>query len=520
MGATLCTLRLPCLPQSFNRVEMNDPADTPPLRLKPRRAATAQSAASAYGAVQAQAAPGQVIPPAQRGTAAPSTKPRGFVAANWPLMTAAAALLTGGVAVGMAVGHAPVPKPAVAAVAPLANPAAVALSPAPTPAAVSAALPAASSVPQQGWRPVSDLSRVAVAPPPPPMLPPTEPPASIAADVAPPAEVTQPVVAPVPQETRPAETARPVQAEKQTQVPAQAPSPLPTVKTEAPKPSRPAADIPVVVQRVGPKQIEPVVQLAAAVPPPSLAPSRSSSDMQAWRVRAVPPPSGAKPPYVAIIIDDAGLDRRGTQRAMKLPGPITLSFMSYAADLSEQAAAARAAGHEVMLHLPMEPLDAKRHNPGPNALYVNLDAAELQRRLDWHLDRFSDYVGVNNHMGSRFTADAMRMAQVMEALGRRQVFWLDSLSGPSSAGPTQARRRGLDAAERDLFLDDDRSPGIGHEIAAMERIARARGDVIAIGHPHAATLNALESWMAGAKEKGFSLVPVSTVLLRRQQQER
>lgn len=518
MGATLCTLRLPCLPQSFNRVEMNDPADTPPLRLKPRRAATAQSAAGAYGAVQAQAAPGQVIPPAQRMAAAPSTKPRGFVAANWPLMTAAATLLAGGVAVGMAVGHAPVPRPAVAAVAPLTNTAAVAPLPAPT----TAAAPAAASVPQQGWRPVSDLARVAVAPPPPPMLPPTEPPASVVTAVAPPVEAAQPVIASVPQETRPAETAAPVQTEKQAPVLAQAPvpAPLPTVKAEAPKPSRPAADVPVVVQRVGPKQVEPAVQLAAAVPPPSLAPSRGSGDMQAWRVRAVPPPSGAKPPYVAIIIDDAGLDRRGTQRAMKLPGPITLSFMSYAADLSEQAAAARAAGHEVMLHLPMEPLDAKRHNPGPNALYVNLDAAELQRRLDWHLDRFSDYVGVNNHMGSRFTADATRMAQVMEALGRRRVFWLDSLSGPSSAGPTQARRHGLDAVERDLFLDDDRSPGIGHEIAAMERIARARGDVIAIGHPHAATLNALESWMAGAKEKGFSLVPVSTVLLRRQQQER
>jgi polysaccharide deacetylase 2 family uncharacterized protein YibQ len=273
------------------------------------------------------------------------------------------------------------------------------------------------------------------------------------------------------------------------------------------------------VHRIGPKHVDPAVQLAAAVPPPSLA-ARGSSDMQAWRARAVPSPAGAKPPFVAIVIDDAGLDRRGTQRAIKLPGPITLSFMSYAADLSEQAAAARAAGHEVMLHLPMEPLDAKRHNPGPNALYVNLDAVELQRRLDWHLDRFSGYVGVNNHMGSRFTADAARMTQVMEALGRRQVFWLDSLSGPSSAGPALARNRGLDAAERDLFLDDDRSPGIGHELAAMERIARARGDVIAIGHPHASTLTALETWMASAKAKGFSVVPVSTVLLRRQQQER
>lgn len=508
MATTFCTPRLPGLQQSFNRVEMSDPADMPPLRLKPRRAATAQSAAGAYGAVQAQAAPGHPIPgriAPQSAVAAPATKQRGFIASNWPLMTAAAALLTGGVVVGLAVGHSPVPKPAVAAVMP------------PSPPASAPAVAARPPVQEQGWRPVSDLARMAVAPPPLPVPPTTEPLQAesrqtellAAVASAPPVAV---VDAPKPVETVPVVTTLPIQP---------APAPAPAARTETAKPPRPATETPVTVQRVGPKQAaaEPIVQLAAAVPPPALA-QRNAGDVHAWRVRAVPPPSGAKPPYVAIIIDDAGLDRRGTQRAMKLPGPITLSFMSYAADLSEQAAAARGAGHEVMLHLPMEPLDSKRHNPGPNALYVNLDAAELQRRLDWHLDRFSDYVGVNNHMGSRFTADAARMAQVMEALGHRQVFWLDSLSGPSSAGPALARKRGLDAAERDLFLDDDRSPGIGHEIAAMERIARARGDVIAIGHPHAATLSALETWMAGAKEKGFSLVPVSTVLLRRQLQER
>ncbi|WP_300297151.1 divergent polysaccharide deacetylase family protein [Ferrovibrio sp.] len=500
MAATRCTPRLPGLPQSFNRVQMSDPATTPPLRLKPRRAATAQSAAGAYGAVQAQAAPGHVMP-AQSPTAtgAPKgtlAKNRGFVAVNWPLMTAAAALLAGGIAVGMAVGQAPASKPAMAAVAPL---------PGTVPAANSSAAPSGpvAAVPAQGWRPVSDLARVAVAPPPPPILPPTEPPAIVN---------PAPAEAPIAVVVAPAEPAKP---------PVSAPAPVAPVaaKPEVVKSSRPATDTPVAVNRIGPRSADPAVQLAAAVPPPAMAP-RAAGNLHAWRVRAVPPPSGAKPPYVAIIIDDAGLDRRGTQRATKLPEPITLSFMSYAADLSEQAAAARAAGHEVMLHLPMEPLDIKRHNPGPNALYVNLDEAELQRRLDWHLDRFSGYVGVNNHMGSRFTANAARMTQVMESLGRRQVFWLDSLSGPSSAGPTLARQRGLDAAERDIFLDDDRSPGIGHELAAMERIARARGDVIAIGHPHATTLSALESWIASARAKGFSLVPVSTVLLRRQQQER
>src|SRR3546814_10885137 len=135
----------------------------------------------------------------------------------------------------------------------------------------------------------------------------------------------------------------------------------------------------------------------------------------AWRARAVPPPAGAKSPFVAILIDDAGLDRKDTARAIALPGPITLSFMTYANELAAQSQAARAAGHELMLHMPMEPLDLPRNDPGPNALLMKLDSAEIQRRLDWDLARFDGYVGVNNHMGSRFTRDQDRMA---EEIGR------------------------------------------------------------------------------------------------------
>lgn len=462
---------------------MSDPADA--LKLKPRRAATAQSAAGAYGSMQARSVPApQISPAAGVAIGAAPEKSRGFLAVNWPLMTAAAALLAGGVAIGMAVGHAPRPQPAakIATVAPLpAAPKDAPLAPAAPP----------QVKPEQGWRPVSELAQIAQQPAAAPTLPlpnlpdvSAEPPAAVA--VAPAVSIERPKPEPAPIVVAPAAAPKTAIAEK-----------TPMVDKTRDKP----------------------VLTAAPVAPPSMAP-RASGDVQAWRARAVAPPVTAKPPFVAFLIDDAGLDRKGTQRAIKLSGPVTLSFMSYANDVAEQSVAARAAGHEVMLHLPMEPLDAKRNNPGPNALYVGLDEAELQRRLNWHLDRFPDYVGVNNHMGSRFTANAAGMALVMNEIGRRQVFWLDSLSGPNSAGPALARQRGLDAAERDLFLDDERSPGIAYELGAMERIAKARGDVIAIGHPHGSTLAAIENWMASAKERGFSIVPVSTVLLRRQQQER
>lgn len=462
------------------------------LKLKPRRAATAQSAAGAYGAMQARALPGQHIAQPATAAAAPK-KQRGFIAANWPLMTAAAALLGGGVVMGMAVGNAPRPQPA----------ATVALA-VPAPAVQQAAKPADTpAVSSQGWRPISELAKAAAAAPAPQIeLPRAE---SSGPEPLPVVDVATVPVNDVPG----SEPAAPVAAAATAPEPAKAEPAKAAPPSVAPAPPRSTSSN------------KPVQLAAAPMAPPSFArPAAGDTNGHAWRARAVPPPVNARPPYVALLIDDAGLDRKGTQRAIALPGPVTLSFMSYAGELSEQSAAARAAGHEVMLHLPMEPLDVKRNNPGPNALYVNLDATELQKRLAWHLDRFSDYVGVNNHMGSRFTADAARMGQVLDEINRRQVFWLDSLSGPNSAGPALARKRGLDAVERDLFLDDDRSPGIAHEIAAMERIARSRGDVIAIGHPHGKTLTALEKWIATAQERGFTLVPVSTVLLRRQQQER
>jgi polysaccharide deacetylase 2 family uncharacterized protein YibQ len=465
------------------------------LKLKPRRPATAQSAAGAYGAMQSRAVPGAQIPQAAAIAAAVPKKQRGFLAANWPLMTAAAALLGGGVVMGMAVGNAPRPQPTATVALAAPTPVAPVVAPAQPQTAKTGDAPTASS---QGWRPISELAKVAAAAP----APQVETPAPL-----PTIEVATVPVNEVPNS-----------APAALLVAAEAASPEPLARAEPPKT---AAPMPVVPASRGAASNKPVLAAAPMAPPAFTRPATSGdTNGHAWRARAVPPPANARPPYVALLIDDAGLDRRGTQRAIAMPGPVTLSFMSYANELSEQSGAARAAGHEVMLHLPMEPLDAKRNNPGPNALFVNLDADELQRRLTWHLDRFSDYVGVNNHMGSRFTADAARMGQVLNEINRRQVFWLDSLSGPNSAGPALARKRGVDAAERDIFLDDDRSPGIAHELATMERMARSRGDVIAIGHPHGATLTALEKWIATAQERGFTLVPVSTVLLRRQQQER
>src|SRR5262249_31292895 len=156
-------------------------------------------------------------------------------------------------------------------------------------------------------------------------------------------------------------------------------------------------------------------------------------------------------PMIAIMIDDLGVNRRNTARVMQLPAPLTLAFMTYAEDLDRQSAVARDHGHELMLHMPMEPID-RGVDAGPNVLAVELTHEELRRRLLWGLDRLHGYVGVNNHMGSRFTASESGMAMVMEELKRRGLLFVDSRTTSSTVGDRLAERFDVPHADRDVFL--------------------------------------------------------------------
>ena len=220
----------------------------------------------------------------------------------------------------------------------------------------------------------------------------------------------------------------------------------------------------------------------------------------------VVPPPGHKP-EIAIVIDDMGLNLSGSQRAIKLPAFITLSFMPYAERLDEQTAAAREAGHELMLHMPMEPVG--HEDPGPGALFTNLPPEEVRARLDHALDSFEGFDGINNHMGSRFTADAAGMQIVAGELAKRHLFFLDSRTSAQSVGFAVAQKQGLPAVTRDVFLDDSLTPAaIKQQLAATERVAQRKGYAVAIGHPHEETLKELEAWLPQAEKQGFEFVPV------------
>jgi len=234
---------------------------------------------------------------------------------------------------------------------------------------------------------------------------------------------------------------------------------------------------------------------------------------------AVPAPPSGNRPLVAVVIDDLGLDRARTAEVIRLRGPLTLSFMTYANNLAQQTEMARRAGQELFLHVPMEAVD-RHEDPGPHGLFTAQSRDEILDRLRWGLARFDGFVGINNHMGSKFTADANSMAPVMAELHARGLAFLDSRTSAASTGVRLAIAYGVPHAARDVFLDDDQTPAaIAKELARAEQVARQHGSAIAIGHPHDATITALKSWLPQIEGKGLALAPVSAVVRRRMAEE-
>ncbi len=239
----------------------------------------------------------------------------------------------------------------------------------------------------------------------------------------------------------------------------------------------------------------------------ALIPSNLPSDLPS----DLPPKS-----YVAIVIDDVGVDYKRSARAINLPSEVTLAFLPYAKRVKEQAESAEAKGHELMVHLPMEPLRMSV-NPGDNYLAVTHSNEELEKRIARNLDAFGGYKGVNNHMGSAFTRHAPGLDVLMTALKERGVYFLDSKTAPDSVAENVARQKGVPATHRDVFLDHfETSEKVNAALQQVERVARSGGYAVAIGHPKDVTLGALEAWLPTLAAKNIEVIPMSEMVEKRQ----
>jgi len=214
-------------------------------------------------------------------------------------------------------------------------------------------------------------------------------------------------------------------------------------------------------------------------------------------------------PKVALVIGGLGLNATATRAAIeRLPPEVTLSFVSYSDGLQAWIDQARAAGHEVMLEIPMEPLDYPNNDPGPYALMANASAAETGKRLEWLLSRGAGYFAVTNYLGGRFLNAPTAMAAFTGVLKARGLGFIDDGSG--------ARRgAGVPRASAASVIDEQLSAdGIDKALLGLEAQALQRGSALGAGFSYPVTIEQVGRWAQGLAGRGYQLAPASAIVHR------
>lgn len=217
-------------------------------------------------------------------------------------------------------------------------------------------------------------------------------------------------------------------------------------------------------------------------------------------------------PRVALLIDDLGYDLQAAKELEALGIPLTMAVLPHSPHARDIAKLAHAKGLQVMLHLPMEPQGYPEVDPGPGALLLGMSTQELVQKTTSAINSVPHAAGANNHMGSRFTRHPAQLIPVLATLKKRGLFFVDSYTSRGSKGLSTARRLGLSAARRGIFLDNQPTPqAVGAQIERLIKLARQKGAIIAIAHPHPGTIKALRKW-APILNKKTELVLVSELV--------
>ncbi|MBT8131226.1 MAG: divergent polysaccharide deacetylase family protein [Gammaproteobacteria bacterium] len=218
----------------------------------------------------------------------------------------------------------------------------------------------------------------------------------------------------------------------------------------------------------------------------------------------------AATPAIAIIIDDLGYRYAEGKRAVALPGPIACAIIPNTPHSGIMAQAAHAFGKEVLLHLPMQPLDPERP-VGDDGIALDTTRIGVAAALRKGIDSVPHVIGVNNHMGSLITRHPGHMTWLMQDLHDRELFFIDSVTTESSVALKMAREQGVLSARRDVFIDrEDATPQeIFDQLKRLYKRAHRNGHALGIAHPYPATMTVLERELPRLSEHGVRLVSVS-----------
>ncbi len=226
------------------------------------------------------------------------------------------------------------------------------------------------------------------------------------------------------------------------------------------------------------------------------------------------------PPRIAIIIDDLGYQLAAGRRAIDLPGPLAFAVLPQTPEGELLAKIAHDKGKEVLLHLPLEPVEYS--GPAePGGILLDMSRTTFRNTFAGAIESVPFVIGVSSHRGSLLTRHPGHMAWLMEELLERDnLFFIDSYTTHESVALKVAAEAGVAATKRDVFLDHDRSAdSVAREFERLKSLARKNGQAVGIGHPYPATLEFLEKEIPKLEKQGYKLVSISQMLLARQDEK-
>ncbi len=218
-------------------------------------------------------------------------------------------------------------------------------------------------------------------------------------------------------------------------------------------------------------------------------------------------------PTIIIIIDDFGYTMEMFNQFIQLDYEITYSILPQLPFSLETAEQVHRAGYDVMLHLPMQPKDWPRYNPGEGALLITDSDEIVRQKMDLNFKTVPYAVGVNNHMGSAYTQYSEGLNVLMKILNGRQLFFIDSKTAPGNTARNAARNQNVAYYSRNIFLDNIQEESyVRTQLYKAVNIAKKRGKAIAIGHPYQVTYNVLAKHLPEIESNGASIAGVSYLL--------
>lgn len=223
------------------------------------------------------------------------------------------------------------------------------------------------------------------------------------------------------------------------------------------------------------------------------------------------PQTRLQKPRVALIIDDIGFVYTPTEDFLKIEAPLTIAVLPWGKYSRLHAEKAKDRGMEVLLHLPLEPIDPETA-PGPGVIKGDFTPEEIIRQLRANLEAVPGVTGVNNHMGSKGTRDPVLMRRIMRELKCRNLFFVDSMTVSASVAAEIAREEGVPVAVRDVFIDHYGLEGIREQLEELLAKAVEQRAAVGIAHARPGVAKAISEFLPRFAEAGVEIVPVSELV--------